>query len=319
MNLYLHIGNHKTGSTAIQSLLENNTETLNRTDFIYPQTGRLKGAHHGIVRHLKKETEKHFDDFVGKKTERKDFELLLKNLQEECAEYCNIIISSEEFFNCNSLDSIRVHEFISLFENVTVIVYLRNQIDHIESSYKFSIAWDKEMENRTFDEYLEFQLNSEYHEYLPTLEYWSGIQNTLVKCVSFDENKSQLFKSFLSLIDRIEINNLVDLSKISRNKSPSTFETAVLREFKGRKNLDTIKALLNKLTADSEGQINTLYTFEQYVKIRDKFKTSNELLHEKYGINLNKYVPDPRKKFFVNQSAIDKIQTLQDLIIIMLR
>lgn len=319
MILNLHIGNHKTGSTAIQSVLETNQLLLKKSGIIYPHTGKIAGAHHGIVASLKEITSESFQKHTNNATTEWRFEELLEQLRLESKGFSEVVISSEEFFNYASLNNDKCKIFLAAFDKVKIIVYLRNQIDHIESSYKFSIAWDKEKENRSFEEYLDVQLNSQYHEYLPTLEYWSSFPNTEVKCVSFDEEKSTLLNSFLYIINKSNLYSYIDTTKVSRNSSPSTFETIILKEFKGKEDLNSVKRTLARLANGQNGNINTLYTFDQFLQMRDKFKKSNEELHQKYGINLNKHVPNPKDKIFINQFNASNAETLQDLITLMLR
>lgn len=322
MRLHLHIGNHKTGSTAIQSVLDKNSSLLKERNVIYPKTGEVAGAHHGLVAALKASTSESFRMHTNMSGEHKpSFERLLADLTEECKEYEDVILSSEEFFNSATLDSTKCERLLSEFESVNVICYLRNQPDHIESSYKFSIAWEKEAENRSFADYLEFQLNSKYHEYLPTIEYWERFNNTNVRCCSFDEKKAHLIASFFSFIDKSDLTKEIDLTHLSRNSSPSPFETTIIRALKEISSPLSIKELINNLKEEPQNpsNINTLYTYDEFIKVRDKFKASNEKLLEKYGININKHVPDPRTKNFVNINSLGKIKTLKDLVTVLMR
>lgn len=49
MRLVLHIGNHKTGSTAIQTALSNSYKHLVSNGILYPKAGRARNAHHNLV------------------------------------------------------------------------------------------------------------------------------------------------------------------------------------------------------------------------------------------------------------------------------
>ena len=52
--LYLYVGTHKTGTTAIQAFVTTHSETFARTGLFVPRTGRIDEAsgHHNIARGL---------------------------------------------------------------------------------------------------------------------------------------------------------------------------------------------------------------------------------------------------------------------------
>ena len=47
--IYLHIGHHKTGTTAIQQFCTHNTSTLKELGYLIPETGLVEGGHHGLT------------------------------------------------------------------------------------------------------------------------------------------------------------------------------------------------------------------------------------------------------------------------------
>lgn len=65
--------------------------------------------------------------------------------------------------------------------------------------------------------------------------------------------------------------------------------------------------------------INIFYIYDEFIKVRDKFKVLNEKLFEKYGININKYVLDLWIKNFVNINSFGKIKIFKDLVIVFMR
>jgi len=46
INLYIHIGLHKTGTTSIQNFLTLNENILSKKGYLYPATGRKGQAQH---------------------------------------------------------------------------------------------------------------------------------------------------------------------------------------------------------------------------------------------------------------------------------
>ena len=55
MNIYLHMGFYKTGTTAIQKFLSLNRDQLVKQGFLYPAIGAYGDAHFPISRGLNKE------------------------------------------------------------------------------------------------------------------------------------------------------------------------------------------------------------------------------------------------------------------------
>ena len=323
MELVLHIGNHKTGSTAIQSLLSANCETLESNSILYPIVGRFAGAHHLLAKVMKEKVEKHLEDFSASQdahgNEVADFDEILAKIESltDSSTHTKIIFSSEEFFNFNNLDYNKVEKLLSLFEKVTVVCYLRNQVEHIESTYKFSVAWDNSKEQRGFDEFVSEHLNSDYHQYLGTLRYWKQFQNTEVKCLAFDEVKSNLIDSFLDSIEASELKSKINSSNASRNESVP-LDIVLLDRFLNSKGLsgEQIRNIEKSYVAIDDSaeplQFNTLLTYEQYIQIRDRFKTSNETLHSEFNINLNRFIPSPKNKAFRRENmSLDELSPKQ--------
>tara|TARA_B000000460_G_C21538428_1_gene404547 strand:- start:6666 stop:7655 length:990 start_codon:yes stop_codon:yes gene_type:complete len=313
MELVLHIGNHKTGSTAIQSVLSANCTTLENNSVLYPEIGRFAGAHHLLATTMKKTVEKHIEEFSANQNQggAKIFEEFLTEITliRENAKHGKIIFSSEEFFNVNNLDIDKVEKLFSLFNKVTIVCYLRNQVEHIESTYKFSVAWDSSKEHRQFDDFVAEHLSSNYHEYLGTLRFWSQFKNTTVKCLAFDEAKSNLIDSFLDAINLGELKQIMDTTKTSKNESVP-LDIVMLYRFLNSKNLNSeqIRKIERSYKAIDDTstplQFDTLLTYDQYIQIRDRFKVSNQALHQEFKINLNRYIPDPKDKAFRKDSVI---------------
>ncbi len=128
--VYLHIGGYKTGSTSIQVFLAGAMELLEKQGILYPQAGRpnrkgnVAAGHHqlawGILGRYGVSCEKTW-----------------QALDEEikCWKGRNIVISSEVF---QSLDGRQVETVVGYLDGceVQVIVYLRNPISYLISSYK---------------------------------------------------------------------------------------------------------------------------------------------------------------------------------------
>ncbi|MDN5941342.1 MAG: hypothetical protein L0H94_05625 [Nitrospira sp.] len=117
--LFLHIGTHKTGTTALQQFLSLNRELLAQKGWLYPRAG-CPESHHG-----------HHEIAWGF-MERKvfDFGLLKREIEESPCD--RVVLSSEEFEFCRNTDRVR-----DAFEycEVRVVLYLRRQDDLLLSEY----------------------------------------------------------------------------------------------------------------------------------------------------------------------------------------
>jgi len=127
--LLVHIGRHKTGTTAIQHFLQDNRARLQDFGYIVPQSGRVKDAHHGLARPLQP---RHSDQLDGVQDVRliKPFANLKRELASQGPNK-TAIVSSEGFQNCRpGLVSEAFRDY-----DAHIVVYLRNQLEYLASSY----------------------------------------------------------------------------------------------------------------------------------------------------------------------------------------
>lgn len=128
--LLLHIGRHKTGTTSIQRFLQQNRAALlAEHGYFVPQSGRIKDGHAGLAHPLQPRN-------ADARKDIKDPRLIATfvELKRELAPQSpdtTVVISSEGFQNCKP-DLVR--QAFSDYD-VRVVVYLRNQLDYLASSY----------------------------------------------------------------------------------------------------------------------------------------------------------------------------------------
>jgi hypothetical protein len=127
---FLHIGTHKTGSTALQTFLSSNEQCLERNGILIPQGGRpWRGSgQHNLAWELSGDPR--FDPAFGSWRD-----VLCEIRSHDPPTVC---ISSEDFLPLrlkpDSLCRIR-QELNSIGYEVRVVVYLRPQADYLESVY----------------------------------------------------------------------------------------------------------------------------------------------------------------------------------------
>ncbi|MEL7342883.1 MAG: hypothetical protein AAGM67_20530, partial [Bacteroidota bacterium] len=118
--LYLHIGTHKTGSTAIQQTLANNRTLLLNNGYLYPESATIGYGHHQLPSAISGE---HSTKFAAR-AEDNSLATLLDELN--ATPTPNIIISSENFCRLSANEIHKVKKTFASF-HIEIIVYLRRQ------------------------------------------------------------------------------------------------------------------------------------------------------------------------------------------------
>jgi hypothetical protein len=124
--LYLHIGVHKTGTSALQEFFSLNESSLKNDRIYYPLFGRnAEGAHHNLLMPVNPNMKSKCDIFA--------FNLNMKFLKSECSGREKILLSSETL--CKIKDIAVLNRLSELAETVKVIIYIRRTDDYLESAY----------------------------------------------------------------------------------------------------------------------------------------------------------------------------------------
>jgi hypothetical protein len=128
--LVLHIGTHKTGTTALQQTLAAARGRLTAQGLIYPELHPRESGHHRLVTPWIDLANRRYADppAVG----------LWRRLAERRAGGRDtVVLSSEEFSRARpqSVDFAELAGFVAGFGRRTVVCYLRNQADYIQSIY----------------------------------------------------------------------------------------------------------------------------------------------------------------------------------------
>ena len=123
--IHLHIGTHKTGTTALQQTLAENREQLVQQGFLYPQAGWHQFAQHFLAFEKKGQVN------TGMSAE---VEGVWEALREEIENFAGeaVILSSEEFSTLPDPSALRAE--LAAYP-ITVHIYLRRQDAIFESIY----------------------------------------------------------------------------------------------------------------------------------------------------------------------------------------
>ncbi len=123
MQIYIHIGFGKTGTSSIQKMMLENRDYFLAHGVYYPEIGIYDCAHHHLADFSKHEMP------TGVKEQ---FEKILSTAKEQEAK--SIVISSEQFCFCKPT---YIQQISDIFKDyiVSILFYYREQISLIKSSY----------------------------------------------------------------------------------------------------------------------------------------------------------------------------------------
>lgn len=127
--IILHIGPHKTGTTAIQSAFWNNRTALSRQGILYPKACRFHYAQHRLSFSLKNMRDPKAGSIPDFQTELGDLTSEITSTDPNV-----IVLSSEEFFRLPADSMQKLRDSLEEFD-VQVVAFIRNPVDAFSSLY----------------------------------------------------------------------------------------------------------------------------------------------------------------------------------------
>ena len=249
-NCLIHVGTHKTGTTAIQVLLSQAHSAFQDRGYLYPRAGRLDSlpGHHNIAWQISGDCR--FRPKIG----------TIEDLIREVRDTPHDIILSSEDLECSLYAVDKFFEFVSLFQSngfkITFILYVRDQIDYLPRIYLTSIASGFDS---TFDQVLGQVLDrAEFRwqnwifnfDYLDLLNRLHALPDVDVIVRSYDRVSASVGNDFLSILG-LGLSDLGIEKEIIANVSrpPKTYLQRFVENRMGR-----------KLSAGEHEAINTIAT-----------------------------------------------------------
>lgn len=172
-NLYVHVGAHKTGTTYIQRILNDNSELLLKKGIEYPAYGKEfdKTAHHIIAWFLS--DSKNYNVSAGRFS-ADNLEIFRDNIVNSL-KLRDVILSSEEFSRiaAYSSDFKKIKEFFSNFEKIKIILFLRNQFKTACPLWQEEIRSKRDMSFETFCN--NFFRDGGYADYYNQIKNWESL------------------------------------------------------------------------------------------------------------------------------------------------
>jgi|JFJP01.1.fsa_nt_gi hypothetical protein len=221
VKLYLHIGQPKTGTSAIQALLNQNREILAcQFKILYPN---LQGDDFGIGNYF------NHAPFFKVGVANNTLDSCLQILQ-KCKDYCienqitELIISGEGFYEANWAPQLFHRITNEIFDDFQIILYLRRQDYWIESAWK---QWGhKDTSFKSIQEYSQ-RRNMNWNHFLSRWLKFFDKSDFIIRPFEKETIGEDIVKDFMLLLG-IEINNtLQNPSRIYKNVN-SGFQPEVI-------------------------------------------------------------------------------------------
>lgn len=175
--LILHVGTHKTGTSAIQRWCNDNRDNLARRGYLYPLTGQWSdSSHHVWAFELGERLKAVENGGYAPGSESDPIGLLLQQLAEEKARVgvSQIIISSELFekFPYKPLYFKALKDrLLAIAQNVVIVIFLRRQDLLLESVFK---QWVKDKAVRLHQNISSFvDAQSVHLDYFDLISKWA--------------------------------------------------------------------------------------------------------------------------------------------------
>ena len=315
--LIIHIGTHKTGTTALQSFLDINSLRLKEHRIIYPENGRFLNRNYA-------QAHRYVSDYFRDK-KISDGEFNLDKLKEKSKKY-NIVLSSEGFYFASNESTVaKISD--ALGSQSEVICYFRDPSEHIVSLYNeylkggLSSSLSSFIENER-SKLLENNIFS-YYSYEKNTKFWSdNFSKVTVKKYKKTSNALELASNFFDDIG-MEI-NLTDCEiGDMKNKSVSNLQNAVMHKLNQIFYSNSIEkhtwSRLKKITLTKNKTIDELFSpFVEVIEsdftlFANSFNTNNSNLIKSIHLPLSKRI---QTDYFLNISdalALKKFELLANL------
>jgi hypothetical protein len=288
--VFTHIGQHKTGSSALQEFFHLNRKTLLQQGLLYPRTGRvdIQGAPH--TRHMKLSLQPLVDPSL--------IPDLVREINESGAQ--RVVISGEGFCRASARPQLRhgVEHLAKALErfDARIVVYLRPQEELVQSLYNWRIKFG--VETRTFQDYLHAHLrdNPEYFHYDSLLEPFEAVfgpERIIVRI--YDKNsfmEGSLFKDFFHAIGAEWRDGYkVPPPDVNGGVPPKTLEVMrrlnALSETRLESSTQLSHHIAEIIENEDEGEPHAMLTFEQKCAIREAYAESNARVAARYQPQLD--------------------------------
>lgn len=286
MKIIVHIGWHKTGTTAIQSFLKKNTlKLIDENKLYYPSEGLVNSAHHAIAWALQGKDNSPLNNlYTGNKSN-----LIQQAIESGKKHGCkNLIFSSEEFCTFSEKQIENLKEILNYGNNkIIIIAYVRRQDLLIESSYNMEVKWWGSRITDGFEQYVKNK--TPFIKYDVVLDSWAnvfGLENIKVgvyDTAHMPQNDIRLDFCLLAGIDPVDL--VLESKRINSSLGPKSlaFLRILNRLFIPKAIHKQIVAMLQRY---EKSTMCVLFEPHQRIEFMEMLNKSNRNL-EKFSVNPN--------------------------------
>ena len=314
MRFILHIGIHKTGTSAIQEFFSRYRDLLmKKYCILYPETGIIGHAHYYLPYSFLPWVRKRFFGNVDvKKFSLKLRKLLFEELRLNNPNY--IVISSEDFISLDKDLILKFKEYYN-FPITDVICYIRRQDLAVESIYRQIVKDPISSHKGTFKGYIlkdDWKINR--LDYYTLLSNWKeAFPEARIIPRIYDRKlfpEGNVILDFLSVLG-IDIPE-ARTAKIEANPSLSHLSTLVMRRINEEFDLSNedhwkVVNFLLKLDKEEGSIIKSFFTLQERIEFLNRFKEANEKLFREYFGCENKFVLSEEEiEFYKEQDKIPR-------------
>lgn len=220
----IHIGGHKTGTTAIQKALFDNSLMLSKQDICYPLELTCREmsffGQHSLAWHLLNRQS------AGFGLAKDQIDQALEILEFLKSKHQNLVFSSESFIRLNDKAIACLKEMLSDFD-IYVVIYVRRQDDAALALYQTRVVHYGE--TKSFEQWLEGGVH--VLDYFSIIKRWSTITNGRIIVRPYDKNSDSVtdFEKILNDIFNQEF--ILIKPNNDLNKSVPASVTSIIRYY----------------------------------------------------------------------------------------
>jgi hypothetical protein len=275
--IVLHIGTHKTGTTALQETLAASGPQLAARGIIYPRLHPRETGHHRLVTPW---IDLAHRGYVGPSAA----ELWRRLTERHAGGRDTLVLSSEGFSRARpqAVDFAELAGLVTGFGRRTVVCYLRNQADYIQSVYLQVLKRGQFVD---FDRFVAACL-AERHAGGVFLDYGAlharvraGFAPEEIRFLSYEEasrHPGGIVLHFLEALGHDAVSPALQQSNVSPSPVALWAAMRAARRRQGKSGPAGVAAAAQALTAlTGPGVRATLYTRAQLAQLRDAFEPLN--------------------------------------------
>jgi len=276
--LFIHIGTHKTGTSAIQNFLFMNREALRQKGFLYPETGD-KASHHALASEFR----------LLKRIKNKERELkTLSYIQEIRTHNFDTSILSSEGLVLRGTNVKKLRDIIPSDLDVKIVIYLRRQDERLESGYNQIVKGPRRYSKKFLDEssitHQKYILD--YYKILTPWREVFGQENIIVRVYEKEQLPGGIIVDFCSVIG-LELDHSLRMSGDRINQSLDWDIIEIIRLCNGKLKGDMkfhrwLVTTLKKIKRGNVNEKQHLLSPHQRLNLLEKYAESNAKVAREY-------------------------------------